>query len=180
MKNIIFVFAFLLLTMLLNQFELPVAIAAFLISAISVAAVWHKVEMFFLLREYASQVENIYVVSNDPATNEEVFIEALQELIVNIEFNEVVNEVANQKQLLQKSGNEHFNDKDLQEHEKLQVLSFTFQDAEYINETFFEFELRVAEGIKEDRIKRHAVLKNADPVWYDQFCNYQNGVQWNK
>jgi hypothetical protein len=94
------------MTMLFNQFEPPVAITAFLVSGIVVAAVWHKVERLLLLREYANEIENIYVVSNHPTSNEEVEHERL----IQVKFSEVLIEVEEQKKLLKESENELFAD----------------------------------------------------------------------
>ena len=174
MKNTIFVFYAMLFMILFNLFETPVAIAACLCSGIAISLLWNKIDKFFLLREYANEIENIYVVSNDPETNEEVFHESLNQFIVNVKFSKVMIEVQNQKDLLQESGNEIFADG------QLEVKPFIFQNGEFINETFEEFQLRVIETIKEDRKKRHLTLKNVNEDWYQKFSNYQEGIDFEK
>ena len=171
MKNIIFLFFFLLMTMLFNQFEPPVAIAACLGSGIVIAAIWHKVERLLLLREYANEIENIYIVSNHPTTNEEVDHELK---MIQVKFSEVLIEVEEQKKLLKQSENELFADG------QLEVLHFIFQDGQFVNETFSEFEERVIASIKEDRIARHSKLKSVNEEWYNQFSNYQQNVTFKK
>lgn len=174
MKNIIFFFYVMLFMILFNMFETPIAITACLFSALAISFLWHKIDRFFLLREYSNEIENIYVVSNDPETNEEVFHESLCQFIVNVKFSQVILEVQNQNDLLQESGNEIFADG------QLEVKPFIFRDGEFINETFEEFELRVIESIKEDRKKRHLTLKNVNDNWYQKFSNYQEGIDYQK
>ena len=129
---------------------------------------------------YGKMYENIYIVSNHPESEEEVFIEAFDQFIVNAPYRHVKKAGEEEKRWLTESKNTCFCDPGLLDHQRLQIIPIIFQDGIHVNENFKEFKKRVKAEIKVDRADRHALLKNTDPIWYDQFSNLQEEISWFK
>ena len=167
-----------------TAFEFYDAILATLASGVLMYLLENRVTYYLTLLQYADRYENIYIISNHPKikghkhSEEEVDFKGIPfELIVCVEHRLVINEIAYQTRLLVESKNTHFNDPDLTEEQRLQIKPIIFQDAEFINETWKQFQKRVKHEIHADRLQRHAMLKQSSPIWYHKHANFQHGIQ---
>ncbi len=178
MKNISLVFFAVFALVILNISEPPQSTAILLFVGLVLSAAWSKISDMVLMWEYAAKIENIYVLPTNEQTGEAIEHDALNKFIVSVPWNQVAKEVENQKRLLARSGNEHFNDDALTENQKIKVRGYVFQSGKRINETWAEFEEFVINDIKKDRIERHCILEEADPKWYAKFSDNQDGIDW--
>lgn len=178
-KIFTYIFVFILSVILYFNFTYYFAIGAFFASIIFVGLLIHRINVYFIDREYAKEFENIYVMHFDQATGEEPVIpEHLEDFVVVTKYKEVCVEIEHQKSLLERSGNHFFCDENLTKEQRLKVKGIIQGDGEFINEDFAEYNIRAIEEIQEDRKLRHKMLKHYSPEWYDQFANFQNGVLW--
>lgn len=180
MKKLIIICIFCLAAFLIFKFGFAVGGLLFIVSCLVIFLVWHRVNYLQTIARYAKKYENIYIVSNQPDTDEEIFIEAVDHLIINCCHSGVIETVKDQQQLLQVSKNPFFSDPSLTDSQKLQVIPVIFQDGEFVNESFKQFRKRVIALIEQDRASRHAMLKKADAIWYNKHSNNQRSVQWIK
>ena len=159
---------------LIYKFGLAVGGISFCLCMLIIFLLYHTIDHIMTIHDYAKQYENIYVVSNHPKLKTELFIEDLDEFIINVPYKEVLESVEDQKKILVKAKNELFNN------DNLKVIPIIYQDGQFVNETWKQFKKRVSSEIKEDRAKRHKRMKQTDNIWYMQYSNYQNGVSWKK
>lgn len=178
-KMILFCFAMLAVFLIANL-GFAMGCLASLLSALVVFLIWHRIDYIQTIAHYAKQYENIYVVSNHPDTDDEVFIQEVDHLIVNASYTDVMREVKDQERWLSESKNAFFCDPALKDHQRLQVIPIIYQDGQFVNESFKQFRKRVIEEIKKDRAERHAMLKKTDAAWYHKYSNNQRSVEWTK
>lgn len=181
MKNTVSLFSFLLCAVLMLKFGFLFGGIASLVTIVAAVLLVNRIEYVMTLNEYAKEYENIYVISNHPKTNEAVVLpEDLDELAVQSSFKDVFNTIDEQRYWLTEAQNPFFVDEKLKEEQKLQIVPIIYKDGQFVNETWSEFRSRVISEIKEDRAKRHAMLKATDDVWYQKHSNNQSGIAWNK
>lgn len=185
MKYLFILLSMIFLAYFFTEFEFRDAMIATLVSGVLMHLVNDRVKYYFRMKKYAEMYENIYVVSCHPRdqskhSEQEVDLEGLNELIVCVPYSDVMKEIQVQAALLRESKNQHFNDPELTDNERLQIVPIIFRDAEAINETWKQFKKRVKQEIEEDRAERHAILKNTDSDWYHKYANYQRGISWNR
>lgn len=173
------VFVFILGLIIYCQFEKVFAVYAFSLTLLFVVLILDRINIFLVNKEYAKQFENIYVIHKNPLTGEEPELpEILQGLVVITSYKKVCEEIKNQEFLLHRSGNLFYCDPALTNDQRLCVKGIIMQDGEFINEDFDEYVVRLIDEIREDRRKRHLMLKKTSPSWYNQFANFQKGVIW--
>lgn len=181
MKKYVYLFLAILGLILYTNHGFYFALYAFLITVFFVALVIDRINIFFTNRNYSKEYENIYVIHTDPIDSEEPEIPAhLKDFIVITSYKKVCEEIENQEFLLRRSGNVFFCDETLTDDQKLQVKGIIMQDGEFINEDFSQYNVRLIEEIQADRKSRHSMLKKTDAIWYNQFANFQKGVDWGK
>ena len=138
-----------------------------------------RIEYIQTLNEYSEIYENIYVVSNHPETNEVIQLpKRLEALIVASSYKNVHQCINIEKKWLESAKNPFFVDPNLTDEQRIRVIPIIYQDGQYINENWKQFKKRVVFEIKEDREKRHEMLKRTNEKWYHQHSNHQIGVSW--
>lgn len=144
--------------------------------------VYARISHILTVNEFSKKYEDIYVVSCNPNTGEELALpNDIVDLVVFVPYEEVINEVNNQKDLLLESSNTFYCDPKLTEEQKIKVIPIIFKDGKNVNEKWKnQFKKRVIIEIEESRANRHEMLKQADPNWYHKNSNSQNGVVWQK
>lgn len=180
MKYLIIIFGT-MIPLIFFQVNYGAGIIASLFSIIISTITVYQLTLVSDLKRYGNWIENIYIVSMDrdnrklPKLPEA--IEDVKGLVVFTEFNNVIKEKRNQEKWLRRSQNKNF-ESGTGEFKKIKVVAIVFRDAHAINETWAEYEERIAYEIKKDRLKRHQALKNKNPDWYQENGNGQREVGW--
>lgn len=148
-------------------------------SAFLIKEVIARIEYARTIDYYKTMYEDIFVISRHPETNEELSLPGLDHVVVWADYEEVKEEVKNQKEWLRVAKNTFVIDPTLEECERIQIHSIIYQDGEFVNEDWQEeFLERAKMDIKNKRVIRHGLLKTTNPIWYDEVSNRQRGVVW--
>lgn len=136
------------------------------------------IDRYKKMNSYENRFEDVYVVSNHPKDEREVWImdEEIDRLIVRVDFEKVIKQVREEKKWLEKSGNDFYIGEGLNEKNRLKVLPIIFRDGKYVNESWEEFEERVLMEVKKSREERHERLRGAGLEYYHKYMNFQKGL----
>ncbi|QDP50399.1 MAG: hypothetical protein Unbinned5350contig1001_14 [Prokaryotic dsDNA virus sp.] len=132
---------------------------------------------FKKMNKYENRFENIYVISNHPDNEEEIIFKEkeLNELIINVDYVEVIKQIGKEKDWLVKSENNFYNG-EMSEKNRLQVIPIIFRDGKYVNENWKSFKARAKAQILESREERHEILKSANNMYYQKYMNFQKDI----
>ncbi len=180
MKKLLFLILLFLCIGILLKFGVVVGGFIILISGFVAKAVFDKIDYSRTIDEYKTKYEDIFVISRHPDTDNEFKLPTgFDQFVVWADFEDVMEEVKDQKEWLREAGNMFFVDPGLKEHEKIQVHAIIFQDGEFVNEDWSEeFPERAIIEIKNKRVIRHGLLREANLDWYNKHSNRQRGVAW--
>ncbi len=141
------------------------AVLSFSVSLI-IAFFLYELSKWLTLRKYSTRIDNIYIISNHPATGDELKVpEGLERFCVSVTHQHVIKEVRKQELLLRTAKNPFFIG-NITGKQKLCVVPIIFQSGEYVTEGWKDYKKRVIFQVKSELSDKHAYLKAKKESWY--------------
>ena len=147
--------------------------AAFLVTILAALYLWVYIPFmeYEQIKQLSNRIDSYYVVGRTQGGYEPRLTNKVMELVEFVSYDLVEERASVVRMLFEQSNNDLYN-LPSNDKRKLEVKTFHFQDAEFVNEDEQEYSDRIVEQVKSDLAIRHKAL-NSTRDWYNIHGNKQ-------